>query len=102
MTGVNMQSVKRVEIVVDALQAQAVLDQLAAIGIGGYTLLRNVEGAGDRGPRRADELTGVNQNVYILLACAPHQTTAVVEAVRPFLKRVGGVCLVSDAMWVIH
>ena len=97
-----MQAVKRVEIVIDAVAVDAVIDQLTEIGVGGYTLLRNVEGLGERGLRRADELTGVNQNVYLIVACAPHKVLQVVEAVRPLLKRLGGICLVSDAQWVIH
>ncbi|MGL4649647.1 MAG: P-II family nitrogen regulator [Caldilineaceae bacterium] len=97
-----MQAVKRVEIVIDALEAEAVIKRIAESGVGGYTLLRDVEGMGDRGLRRADELTGVNQSVYFLVACPPHLVSGLVEAVRPMLKRFGGICLVSDAQWVIH
>ena len=36
------------------------------------------------------------------IACDAFQTSQVIEAMRPILKRYGGICLVSDAMWVIH
>ena len=42
------------------------------------------------------------QNSYVLTACTEEQLEQVVAAVRPVLKRVGGVCLVSDALWVLH
>ena len=47
-------------------------------------------------------MTRVFQNSYILTACTEEQLEKVVAAVRPVLKRVGGMCLVSDALWVLH
>jgi hypothetical protein len=37
-----------------------------------------------------------------LIACSEDQAQRIVEIVRPVLKRYGGICLVSDAMWVEH
>jgi hypothetical protein len=37
-----------------------------------------------------------------LIACSEDEANRIVEIVRPILKRFGGVCLVSDAMWVKH
>ncbi|MCX7938246.1 MAG: hypothetical protein N2545_02245 [Thermoflexales bacterium] len=68
----------------------------------GYTIIRDVIGKGERGIRRGDELSGVFKNSYLLTTCEPEQLPAIVEAVRPILKQRGGVCLVSDAMWVKH
>jgi nitrogen regulatory protein PII len=97
-----MQAVKRIEVVIDAVELNAVLEALAGQGLHGWTLLRNVEGSGERGRRRADELTDVNQNVYLIVACPPDKVEGAVEALRPLLARFGGMCLVSDAMWVLH
>jgi nitrogen regulatory protein PII len=97
-----MLAVKRIEIVVDALETDAIVNLLEGIGAPGYPVVRAVEGGGDRGRRHGDELTGVMQNSYVLVACAPHLATKIIEAVRPLLKRFGGLCLVSDAHWVIH
>ncbi len=47
-------------------------------------------------------LTGTSANGCVLTACPPEQVREIVEAVRPILKRRGGVCLVSDAQWVRH
>jgi hypothetical protein len=37
-----------------------------------------------------------------MIACTETQARQIVETVRPILKRLGGICLVSDAMWVLH
>jgi nitrogen regulatory protein PII len=97
-----MQTVKRVEIVTDAMETNRVLEMLDAAGVSGYTVIRDVGGKGDRGVRSGDDVTRVFQNSYVLCACTPEQLDQVVKAVRPTLKRVGGICLVSDALWVIH
>ena len=97
-----MQAVKRVEIVTDTMELNRVLELLDEIGISGYTVIRNAEGKGHRGIRSGDDITRVFQNSYVLTACSPEQLERVVATIRPILKRVGGICLVSDALWVIH
>lgn len=79
-----------------------VLDGLAALGVTDYTLVRNVAGQGQRGMRWDDELTDVFTNAYVIVACEDSRLSEVVNAVRPALARFGGMCLVSDAMWVVH
>jgi nitrogen regulatory protein PII len=97
-----MQAVKRVEIVTDTIELDRVLELLEKAGVSGYTVVRNAEGKGHRGVRSGDDVTRVFQNSYVLTACTAEQVEKVVEAIRPVLKRVGGVCLVSDALWVLH
>jgi nitrogen regulatory protein PII len=93
-----MKPAKRVEIVVDAVDAQRVIDVLERIGVGGYTRIRDVTGSGDRGLRSADELTGVFRNNYFLVVCDDSQAEAVAEGIRPILEQVGGICLISDCV----
>lgn len=97
-----MTPVKRIEIVVGATELDALTERLEHAGADAYTVVRNVAGQGDRGPRSDDELSDVFRNVYLVIACAPERVGEVVEAVRPFLRRYGGMCLVSDAAWVLH
>lgn len=97
-----MQAVKRVEIVTDTLELDRVLKLLDQAGVSGYTVVRNAEGKGHRGVRSGDDVTRVFQNSYVLTACTAAQVEQVVAAVRPVLRRVGGICLVSDALWVMH
>jgi hypothetical protein len=97
-----MKKVKRVEIVVDAAHTPRVIELLSHAKVDGYTLIRSVSGSGDRGLRMSDDITGVSNNNYILTTCAPETLEKLMTALRPILRRLGGICLVSDAEWLIH
>ena len=94
--------VKRIEIVVDALQSERVTDLLSERGLTGWTMLRSAAGAGDRGSQPSDGITRSTSNALILTTCTPEQLDDVVEELRALLSRYGGMCLVSDAMWLRH
>lgn len=97
-----MQVVKRIEIITDALEMKEVTAVLEAHGVTGYTVIKNVIGKGERGLQSGDDLTDVFKNSYLLTTCPPEQVGEIVEAIRPLLKRRGGVCLISDSQWVVH
>lgn len=97
-----MTPVKRIEIIVAAPELPGVLKMLDAAGVSGYTIIKDATGKGERGERGGDELSGTFVNSYIITTCPPEQVGQIVEALRPILKRCGGVCLVSDAQWIIH
>ncbi|MEO6741875.1 MAG: transcriptional regulator [Chthoniobacteraceae bacterium] len=97
-----MTPVKRIEIIIDAPEVPALLATLRENGVSGYSVISPVTGAGERGERRNDEPGGGSGNACILTAVPSEQAPALIEALRPVLKRRGGVCLVSDALWVIH
>lgn len=97
-----MKPVKKVELVVDAHEVPHLLEQLKGIDINAYTVIREAHGRGDRGSRAGDVFSGVFDNSYVVIACSEEQSVQIVETVRPILKRLGGICLVSDAMWVLH
>jgi nitrogen regulatory protein PII len=98
-----MQPVKRIEIVVDSIELEKVIKILKDLEVSGYTIIKDVIGSGDRGLRAGNEvMTDVFKNSYVLTACPEDKLMKVVEAIRPVLKRFGGICLVSDAQWTIH
>lgn len=97
-----MVPIKRVEIVVDALEVENLTRALNRVGVSGYTVIRNVTGSGGRGTRRGDDVTDVFANRLVIVACEEEKLQELVEEIRPILKRFGGVCLVSDAQWLIH
>jgi hypothetical protein len=94
--------VKRLEIVVDATYSPRIVKLLGEHGLTGWTLLRGASGAGDRGPRLADDITGVMSNHVILTTCPPEALDALLEELRGLLVRYGGMCLISDASWLRH
>ena len=97
-----MTPVKRIEIVVGAVELDRVVAALEGVGVVGYTVIRNIDGRGERGERHGDELSDAFRNAMIVLAVDPERAPQIVETVRPFLLRWGGICLLSDAMWVKH
>ena len=97
-----MKPVKKIEIVTDSLELRKILQLLEEAGVSGYTVIREVTGKGERGVRAGDELTDVFKNSYVMTACPEDQVSQVVEVIRPILKRFGGICLVSDAQWIMH
>ena len=97
-----MQAVKRIEIITDTLEMREVCRVLDRLAVSGYSVIRDVTGRGERGVQSGDDLTDVFKNSMVVLACPPERLPEIVEAIRPILKKRGGICLVSDAMWVMH
>ena len=97
-----MKKVQRIEIVIDAGSAPRVIELLRKSGVDGHSLIRGVSGSGERGLRQGDDISGALNNNYILTTCAPEKLDEVIETLTPVLSRVGGVCLVSEATWVVH
>ena len=97
-----MKHLKRVEIVTGALEAPKVVQILDEYNITGYTMIKNVEGRGDKGIQDGQGLHSAFQNIYLMVACSEDEVKSFTEPLRALLKKSGGVCLVSDAEWLIH
>lgn len=93
--------VKRIEMVLHQDIIEELTKKLDALGASGYTLIQDVLGRGERGLRSGVGL-GAFQYSYLLLVCEEAQVEPIIEMAQPYLKRFGGLCLVSDAQWVIH
>lgn len=94
-----MQARKKVEVIADRVDLEQVLSVLHAAGVDGHSIIRDIEGSGARGPRTSDEIVALG-NVYVMTACTAEQAERIVEALRPVLALRGGICLVSDVLWV--
>lgn len=95
-----MKAMKRIEIILPEGETDDLIDALGKeTQISGYTLIPSVSGRGDRGAT----VHGLGQldNSYLLIATEPENLPSVVEAIRPFLKQFGGICIVSDAQRVL-
>jgi len=93
----------RIEIVIEEPMAPRLVELLNRLGVRGYTAIANASGRGDRGVRRGDELAGDSSNTVFIVACEDAALVEhIVEGVRPLLSRSGGICLVSEARWLMH
>lgn len=97
-----MIAVKRLEIVIDAAHTPEVIRVIKAAGAPGYTLLRDVQGSGDRGDRAGDGLSNVYRNCYLVTAVSEDIAATIIDGTRPLLERYGGMCLVTDAQLLKH
>ncbi|GAB5452428.1 MAG: hypothetical protein Hals2KO_27560 [Halioglobus sp.] len=98
-----MKPCKRIEIIIEEPMAPRLVSLLKALKVSGYTAIPNASGDGDRGTRRGDELAGDSTNTLFIIACEDELLVKkIVEEVRPLIQRSGGICLISDAHWLIH
>jgi nitrogen regulatory protein PII len=97
-----MKLVMKVEIITDALEVENVTKLLDEIGVSGYSIIEDVIGKGHRGVRSGDELTDLFKNTYIMVVCNEVEMHKIVEAIRPIIKKFGGMCIVSDVVMRIH
>ena len=97
-----MRPVKKVEIITATVEVRKILKMLEELGVSGYTIIRDAEGMGDRGRRLADEVTDVFTNTYIMVCCTPELSEKIGDKIQQRIKRYGGACIISDAMWVKH
>ncbi|QWK13609.1 MAG: transcriptional regulator [Aquificota bacterium] len=97
-----MEPMKKVEVVVDSVYLNRVLDILERQGVSGYTVIRDVLGKGERGIMAGDELTDVFKNSYVFTVCSEEIAKSIAESLRPLLSKVGGVCIISDVLWLMH
>ncbi|MCC5951052.1 MAG: transcriptional regulator [Acidimicrobiia bacterium] len=96
-----MQDVKRFELVIGSANAGRFLDALDTMGLPHRTVIPGIYGQGQQGARGGDPFSTFD-NTYVLVAVPPERSEEVVEALRPLLHTFGGMCLVSDAKWVLR
>lgn len=97
-----MKAMKKVEIVIDSLHIHRIVEILERKGVSGYTIVKDVQGKGDRGIMAGDEVTDVFKNSYIFTVCDEKTSMEIAEEIKPLLKKIGGICIISDVLWVSH
>lgn len=97
-----MKPVSKVEIIIDSLEVENVVKLLDEIGVSGYSIINDVVGKGHRGVRSGYEFAELFKNSYIMVVCEEKEMHRIVEAIRPIIKKFGGVCIVSDVIMRIH
>lgn len=97
-----MINVKRIELVIEAVETDKVISTLKEINVFSYTIYKHVGGHGERGVRNDSVFGEKFENVTFIIACPAEQLSIIIESLRPILKNYGGMCLVSEAQWVVH
>lgn len=97
-----MKPLKKVEIVIGAKETKQIIEILEAQNLAKYTIIKNASGRGATWERDGFGLSDVFQNSYLLFACTEAEFETVKEPIRNVLEDTGGICLVSDVMWLNH
>lgn len=87
---------KKVEIIVEASRARAIIQTIEAVGAKGYTVVPNVSGKGNRGIRDEAHLSDVFRNVMIIVIASEEIVYRIVEQSQPLLENYAGIVVVSD------
>ncbi len=94
-----LQAVKKVEIIVTSLEVPAVLKIFKKNQVVNYTEIENVSGSGEHGFSGDDLIT----NTYLMVICPePEMVERLAIAMKPLMKKMGGIFIVSDAQWIAH
>ena len=96
-----MHDKKKIEIIVESVYINRLLTLLKNEGITGYTIIRDIEGAGGHGLKTADDVTDVFSNNYLFLVCEQSTYENLEDKIRNFIKKFGGKCIVSDVTLLI-
>ncbi len=91
-----MHARKRIEIVVEAVRAEAVTALLDRLGAPGWTMLPVLSGRGHQGLRQAGIPGGVMDNVLILCIASAEVAERLVEAAAELLEARPAILSISD------
>lgn len=97
-----MKAQKKIEIVTGSMNTNKVVELLEKHQVEGYTIIPKVVGLGKRGVQDGEGLHDAFNNSYILVACEEEMVEKINEPLSKLLKKYGGICLVSDTMWLVH
>jgi nitrogen regulatory protein PII len=92
-----METVKRIEIIVNYVELSKILEGLEKSGVQGYTIIRDVAGKNDHGHHSQDLAATMLDNVYILAFCKPERIDRIAANIGVVLNRYGGSCFISHS-----
>jgi PII-like signaling protein len=82
----------RLEILAGESGTSEICRVLESLGARGYTVYPNLQGWGDRGRQRGDEIDGVSGNIAIVCLCEPELAEKAMRTLVPMLAHRGGLC----------
>ena len=96
-----MKKMKKVEFIIEAVYVNRLLELFRKHEIYGYTIIKDIEGAGAHGLRTADDVTDIFTNNYVFTVCEADQFEDMEIDIRKFLEKYGGKCMLSDVMLML-
>jgi nitrogen regulatory protein PII len=87
---------KKLEIIIEAVEKKSVLKILNEAGVSGYTIINDIHGQGKRGTRRGSELSNIMRNSLIIVVDEPEIINTIIEKVKEILEVYSGKMFLSD------
>ncbi|MBC7864074.1 MAG: transcriptional regulator [Bacteroidia bacterium] len=94
--------IKKLEIITDYSYLRVLIKLFDDHNINGYTIIKDVMGKGTRGNKDGHGISGGFKNCYVMVCCDETEANRIADLIKPLLARSGGICIVTDAHWVIH
>jgi nitrogen regulatory protein PII len=89
---------KRIDLILSEREVNRVCKAIIKAGAKGYSVMRHVTGMGLSGEiSEGMDFSGLGANAHVIVFCDDAVVEAVRAAVRPLLKRYGGVGFLSSA-----
>jgi len=96
-----MKNMKKVEIIIESVYIKRLLKVFNKHQIGGYTVIKDIEGYGGHGLKTADDVTDVFSNILVFTVCEQSTYDAMDKDIRTFLHTYGGKCILTDVMLLL-
>lgn len=92
---------KKVEIIIESVYIKRLLKVFETHKIGGYTVIKDIEGYGGHGLKTADDVTDVFSNILVFTVCEAEIYDKMDKDIRAFLHTYGGKCILTDVMLLL-
>lgn len=90
---------KKIELIIpSALASHKLIEELNAMELKGFSVIKDVLGKGESGYKSGDLLVDVWKNTYIIIVCEENEVEALLQKFRPLITKYGGICMVSDVL----
>ena len=93
---------KKVEVIIESIYVNRLIELFNEYEVTGYTIIRDIEGAGGHGLKTADEANDILSNTYVFTLCQEEKFNRMIEKIRAFIDKYGGKCIVLDAQVLLH
>ena len=93
---------KKVEVIIESIYLNRLIDLFKEGNVTGYTIIRDIEGAGGHGLKTADDAHDILSNTYVFTLCNEEKLNSMIEKLRAFIDKYGGKCIVLDAGVLLH
>lgn len=97
-----MKNVTKLEIITEKRAIEQVVGIIEKHGVTGHTVINEVTGKGKRGIKHGEDLNDVFKNCMIITVCDAEQAVLIEAELKEFLKRISGICIVSEVKYLLH